>query len=271
MSDDQLFEISLAQWSLHRTIQSGQLEHLDFARVAKSDFGINAIEYVNTFFKDKAADRGYLQQMKQRAQDQGVTSLLIMVDGEGKIADPDTATREQAVRDHYKWVEAAKFLGCHAIRINAHGEGSYDDQLGYAGESLHRLAEFGQQHQINILVENHWGFSSNPAWLAALMTKVDHLYCGTLPDFGNWDDLLDRYQSVAGLMPFAKAVSAKAHKFDTAGNDTRTDYRQMLKVVTDAGYHGYVGIEYEGDVLSEYDGVRATKRLLEQVRNELAT
>ena len=268
-----LFRISLAEWSLNRAIFGGKLDHLDFARTAKEEYGISAVEYVNQFFKDKANDKAYLAQMKKRARDAGVKSRLIMIDGEGALGDPDPAKRRQAVENHYKWVEAARYLGCFAIRVNAASSGSYGEQLERAADGLRQLSEFGAQHKIHVIVENHGGLSSNGAWLAAVMERVDHPRCGTLPDFGNFNlgngREYDRYQGVRELMPYAKAVSAKSHDFDSSGNETRTDYRRMMQIVLDADYHSYVGIEYEGNRMSEPDGIRATKRLLERVREEL--
>lgn len=268
-----LYDISLAQWSLHRTIRGGDMDNLDFAKAAKEDFGIEAVEYVNQFFKDKAKDQDYLRQMKSRAEDHGVKSLLIMIDGEGRLGDPDATQRTQAVENHYPWVEAAKFLGCHAIRVNAGSAGTYEEQLELAADGLRRLSEFGASHGISVIVENHGGLSSNGKWLAAVIQQVDLPNCGTLPDFGNFNlgggRSYDKYQGVAELMPFAKAVSAKSYDFDSQGNETAIDYRRMMKIVLDAGYHGWVGIEYEGSRLSEPDGIRATKKLLETVRDEL--
>lgn len=267
------FEISLAEWSLHKTLFGGKLNHLDYAATAKKEFGIEAVEYVNQFFKDKANDDKYLAEMKQRAADQGVKSLLIMIDGEGNLGDPDEAKRKQAVENHYKWVEAAKTLGCHSIRVNAGSSGTYEEQMSRAADGLRALSEFGAKHGLNVIVENHGGLSSNGAWLAGVMKKVNLPNCGTLPDFGNFrikdNEWYDRYQGVEELMPFAKAVSAKSHDFDDAGNETKTDYLKMMKIVLAAGYSGYVGIEYEGSKLDEFAGIRATKALLEKVRTQL--
>lgn len=264
-----LFSISLAEWSLHRTIFGGKLNHLDFAKTAKQEFGLDGVEYVNQFFKDKAKDAKYLAEMNQRCADLGVKSLLIMIDGEGKLGDADEAKRKQSVENHYKWAEAAKTLGCHSIRVNAASDGSYDEQLGRAADGLHRLSEFAAKLQLNVIVENHGGLSSNGKWLAGVMKKVDLPNCGTLPDFGNFHDY-DRYLGVTETMPFAKAVSAKSHDFDDQGNETKTDYLKMMKIVLAAGYHGYVGIEYEGGKLPEMEGIRATLKLLERVRQELS-
>jgi len=279
------FEISLAQWSLHRSLYSGELDHLDFAKISKENFGIDAIEYVNSFFFEKAEDKSYLREMKNRADDYGVKSLLIMCDNEGSLGDPDNQKRQKAVENHYKWHEAAKYLGCHSIRVNAylteslHGlevgdytkTGSYENQVSLAADGLRKLTEFGANIGINTIVENHGGLSSDGAWLASVMKAVDHPMCGTLPDFGNFriegDRWYDRYKGVKELMPFAKAVSAKSHDFDSNGNETQTDFFRMMDIVIDAGYSGYVGIEYEGSGMDEMSGIKATKDLLERVKS----
>ena len=279
------FEISLAQWSLHRSLYSGELDHLDFAKISKENFGIDAIEYVNSFFFEKAEDKSYLREMKNRADDYGVKSLLIMCDNEGSLGDPDNQKRQKAVENHYKWHEAAKYLGCHSIRVNAylteslHGlevgdytkTGSYENQVSLAADGLRKLTEFGANLGINTIVENHGGLSSDGAWLASVMKAVDHPMCGTLPDFGNFriegDRWYDRYKGVKELMPFAKAVSAKSHDFDSNGNETQTDFFRMMDIVIDSGYSGYVGIEYEGSGMDEMSGIKATKDLLERVKS----
>jgi sugar phosphate isomerase/epimerase len=270
--DDPLFRISLAEWSLHRALEAGALDHLDFPVVAQRDYGIEAVEYVNTFFGGKTDER-YLADLKGRAADHGVKSLLIMCDGEGALGDPDAAARTRTVENHVKWLDAAKVLGCHSIRVNAQSQGSAAEQHDLAVDGLRRLTELGAQRDLNVIVENHGGLSSNGAWLTGVIRAVGHPRCGTLPDFGNFqlapDQWYDRYQGVAEMMPFAKAVSAKSHAFDAQGNERQTDFRRMLKIVLDAGYHGHLGIEYEGDELSEPDGIRATKALLERVRAEL--
>ena len=268
------FKISLAEWSLHRTIRANKINNLDFPEVAKTEFGIEAIEYVNQFFKDKANDLAYLTELKMRCEDQGVTSLLIMVDGEGQLGNPDNDQRKKAVENHHKWVLAAKFLGCHSIRVNAASRGSYDEQVKLAADGLASLSQFAKRYGLNVIVENHGGLSSNGAWLAKVIQTVGLDNCGTLPDFGNFrvsrDEMYDRYQGVTELMPFAKAVSAKSHKFDAQGNETNTDYLKMMKIVLEAGYSGYVGIEWEGGGIDEYAGIRATKSLLEKCQKQLA-
>lgn len=269
-----LFRISLAEWSLHRTIFAGKLDNLDFAKTAKQDYGIDAIEYVNQFFMDKGNDRAYLSELKKRGEDLGVRTLLIMIDDEGQLGAARLAERRKTVENHYKWVEAAKFLGCHSIRVNAASEGSYEDQMFRAADGLRALTEFGEQHGINVIVENHGRLSSNGEWLAGVIRKVDHRRCGTLPDFGNFNlgngQEYDRYKGVTELMRFAEAVSAKSHDFNDKGDETKTDYRRMMKIVLNAGYRGYVGIEYEGTRLGEPEGIVATKKLLEKVREELS-
>ena len=265
------FKISLAEWSLHRALQSKDIDHLDFASIAKNDFGIDGIEYVNTFFFEKAEDTAYLNEMKKRASDHGVKNLIIMCDREGNLGDSDEGKRKKAVENHYKWAEAAKYLGCHSIRVNAQSEGSWDDQVELAADGLRHLTEFGDTIGINTIVENHGGLSSNGKWLAAVIEKVEHPRVGTLPDFGNFriqgDEWYDRYQGMTELMPYAKAVSAKSHEFDASGNETGSDFYRMMEIVLDAGYDGYVGIEYEGSIHSEMEGIRLTNELLKKIRD----
>lgn len=268
-SNAPLFKVSLAQWSFHRALQSKQMDHLDFARAARKEFDIEAIEYVNQFFMDKAKDQTYLAEMNRRASGEGVYQHLVMCDGEGRLGDPDEAKRREAVENHYKWVDAARTLGCATIRVNAASDGSFAEQQKLAADGLRRLCEYADKAGINVIVENHGGLSSHGDWLVGVMKLVNHPRCGTLPDFGNFYEY-DRYQGVREMMPFAKAVSAKSHDFDAAGAETKLDYKRLMKTVVDAGYRSWVGIEYEGERLPEREGVAATMRLLERVRTELA-
>jgi len=266
--DDPPFKISLAQWSFHKALQGGQLDHLDFARVARTEFDIGAVEYVNTFFKDKATDAAYLAEMNRRARDQGVFQHLIMIDVEGRLGDPEPAHRRKAVENHKKWVDAARTLGCITIRVNAESEGTPEEQQKLCADGLRRLTEYGASRDINVIVENHGDLSSHGDWLAGVMKLVNHPRCGTLPDFGNFTDY-DRYKGVEEMMPYAKAVSAKTYDFDERGDETTIDYRRMMRIVMAAGFHSWLGIEYEGDRLGERDGVAKTKALLERIATEM--
>lgn len=225
--------------------------------------------------KDRATDAQCLQTMKTRAEDAGVQGLLIMCDGESALGHPDAAKRTTAVENHHKWVEAAAMLGCHSIRVNAEtmGEGAPAEQQKRAADGLRRLTEFTAERDINVLVENHGGLSSDGEWLAGVMNEVDHERCGTLPDFGNWQiregTSYDSCEGVRDLMPHAQAISAKAYGFDDRGRETTLDYTKLMSIVLDAEYRGHVGIEYEGDGLSERAGIRATKQLLMDVRDQL--
>jgi L-ribulose-5-phosphate 3-epimerase len=279
-----LFDISLAQWSLNRQFfgflgrgnVDRKLDPQDFAVIAKNEFGINGVEYVNHFYKDVVKQPGYLSDLKKKAADAGVTNVLIMCDGEGNLGDPDTKRRITAVRNHIKWLEWAAELGCHSIRVNAASSGSYDEQLKLAADGLRRLAEIGDTYDLNVIVENHGGYSSHGRWLATVMQMADHPRCGTLPDFGNFfiqrgknPVEYDRYLGTSELMPYAKGVSAKSYAFDDEGNDTATDFDRMLKIVADSGFRGWVGIEFEGGGDS-FEGIKSTKKLLERTRDKLS-
>jgi sugar phosphate isomerase/epimerase len=278
--DHPLLRISLAEWSFNRALFSGAMDHLDFATTARRDFGIGGVEYVNQFFFDKAKDAAYLREMKTRADGENVESLLIMCDGEGRLGDPDPTKRHRAVVNHHKWADAAKTLGCHSIRVNAHSEGGFDEQMELVADGLHRLVEYGADRDLNVLVENHGGLSSNGRWLSGVMKRVDHPRCGTLPDFGNFGryggldfnpdaEAYDRYLGVEELMPWALALSAKSVSFDADGEEEVIDYRRMLKIALDAGYSGWIGIEYGGKASNEAEGVRATQKLLERTLRDL--
>ncbi len=262
------FDISLAQWSFHKSLWSGELKNLDFARIAREKFGINAVEYVNQFFLDKARDQSYLAEMKKIAADNGVKSLMIMIDMEGSLGTLNEPERLTAVENHLKWIEAAHFLGCHSIRVNAAGKGDREAVANAVIDSLGRLCDYGSKEKINIIVENHGGYSSDADWLVQVIKQVNQPNVGVLPDLGNFMISLfpptyyDPYEGVKKLMPYAKGVSAKSRDFSNSGEEKSIDFRKMLTIMKNAGFNGYMGIEYEGYKLSEEAGINATKNLL---------
>jgi len=260
--------ISLAQWSLRDEIRSGRLKNEDFASYTKKTFGISAVEYVSGFFKDKAKDKPFLKQLKQNSAIEGVTNVLIMIDGEGSIGAKTVAERTQTVENHKKWVEAAQFIGCHTIRVNAHGNGSEQEQAKQATDGLRALSTFASDFGINVVVENHGGLSSNGKWLSKVLADVKMDNCGSLPDFGNFGKY-DRYQGIADLMPFAKGVSAKCINFDKNGNVIETDFAKAMKIVLDTGYRAWVGIEWGGrGAAKAIADIKAAKLLLDKVQQQ---
>lgn len=281
---DSAIKISLAEWSLHRALEAGKIDHLDFPSIAMKDYQISTVEYVNGFFGGKKMDfkeagknSDYLKTLLKRSKEAGVFNHLIMVDDEGPLALPDDKVRLQAVDDHKKWVEAAKFLGCLTVRVNLHGDGSPDEKKAASIDSLSRLGEFAKPMNINIVVENHGHESSNGAWVADVMKQVNRPNVGTLPDFGNFclsqdwgstqdecKDYYDRYQGVKELLPFAKGVSAKTYDFDSNGEQPKMDYKRLLDIVKTSGFKGFIGVEFEGNTQTEEEGIRKTKLLLEK-------
>lgn len=262
-------EPTLGQWSLHRMIQSGKLDPLDYPLFAAQTFGFAAVDYVSGFFQDKAGDFAWLRQLKRRAQDAGVANPLILVDGEGALAASDERARSRAIENHVKWLSAAAYLGCGFVRVNLHGDGERGEQQERAADALQRLGKQAKSFGVDVLAENHGGLSSDGAWMAGVVAAAAHPRVGLLPDFGNFrlDDgtYYDRYQGVSEMMPAARFVCAKSHAFDAQGNETGTDYAKMLGIVKAAGFTGWIEIEYEGEGLSEVDGVKATLRLVERV------
>ena len=281
---DPLYKISLAEWSINKPLFGGQMQHLDFAKIAKS-VGIDAIEYVNQFFKDKAKDTAFLNEMNTRAKGEGVTQVLIMCDGEGNLGDSDAAKRQTAVENHYKWVEAAKFLGCHTIRVNGYSDTTRtpEEQQKLVADGLHKLSEFADKAGINVVIENHGGLSSNAKWLVQTIRMANHKRAGTLPDFGNFRlagptkdkpdakvESYDSYVGVAEMMPLARGVSVKPRVWDGSGKDSDIDLLKMMKIVVDAGYRGHCGIEH-GPEGKELEGVKDLRVQLERVRDQLTS
>jgi sugar phosphate isomerase/epimerase len=270
------FKISLAEWSLHKALFKKEIDNLDFPRIARDQYGISGVEFVNQFFKDKAKDSAYLKELKGRANDAGVTCVLIMIDGEGDLSAQDKAARMKAVENHKKWVDAAKALDCHSIRINTGNNYGFENVFA-VGEACGALVEYAETQGINIICENHGGPSSNPDALLSLISWIGKDRFGTLPDFGNFPKdrqnkyTLDIYRAIDRMMPYAKGVSAKSYDFDAQGRETTLDYSRIMKIVTDSGYHGFVGIEYEGNRLTEPEGIKATLRLLESLRGAMYT
>ena len=277
-------QFSLAEWSLHRTIRAGKLNHLDFPARAR-DFGISAVEYVNGLFgdtgmnfRDAARNTAYLNALKKRSADAGVVNHLLMIDEEGPLALPGDRKRLRAVENHRKWFEAAQLLGCRTVRVNLHGKGNPEDKKAASVDSLGRLGEMGKSMNLNVVVENHGSESSKGFWMADVMRQVDLPNVGTLPDFGNFcishpwgttqgacKDAYDRYKGIEEMLPFAKgAVSAKSYDFDASGGQPLIDYKRLLEMVKASGFKGYIGIEFEGFTQEEEDGIRKTKALLER-------
>jgi sugar phosphate isomerase/epimerase len=276
-----LYKISLAEWSINRSLFSGAMQHLDFAKIAKSA-GIDAIEYVNQFFKDKAKDAAYLAEMNARARGEGVTQVLVMCDAEGNLGDPDAGKRQTAVENHFKWVEAAKTLGCHTIRVNGYSSGTPEEQMKLVADGMRKLCEFADPHGINVVIENHGGLSSNAKWLVETITRVGHKRAGTLPDFGNFRiagpgrsnpgakvESYDSYVGVAEMMPLAKGVSVKPRVWDAHGNQSDIDLKRMMKIVVDAGWRGHCGIEH-GAEGRELESIVELRKQLESVREALS-
>ena len=264
------YKISLAEWSFHKALFANEMTNLDFPRVTR-ELGLEGLEYVNQFFMDKAKDEKYLAELKKIAKEEGMQNVLIMCDSEGMMGHPEKAERVKTVENHKKWVDAAAFLGCHSIRVNAGSRGTYEEQQKLAADGLRMLCEYGDTQKINVIVENHGGLSSNGEWLVGVMKMVDHKRVGILPDFGNFiidretGESYDRYKGVEMFMPYAKGVSAKTNVFNAEGDESNINYYRLMKIVDDAGYKGFVGIEFEGTELSEKEGVIATKKLLEKV------
>jgi L-ribulose-5-phosphate 3-epimerase len=270
------YGISLAGWSLHRTIGTAEdkIPMLEMPKISREEFDIEAIELVSTMLA--STDHAYLDELGKNAAAHDVAILLIMVDNEGSIGAETPEQRDDAVTRHQKWVDIANGFGCHSIRMNWSGapRDVVQDEAALAAfiersvPAFRKLCDYGDSKNINVIIENHGGASSYPEPMKHLMAAVDHPRFGTLPDFGNFPAEVDKYSAIDVLMNYAKAVSAKCYDFDdVTGDETTLDYERLISIVHDKhGYTGYIGIEYEGRRLSEYEGIRACKRLLERLK-----
>jgi sugar phosphate isomerase/epimerase len=266
-------KISLAEWSLHRALEERKIDHLDFPAIAKQQYNIDTVEYVNRFFASH--DSKYLSELSKRSSDVGVINHLIMVDYEGPLALPSDKERLQAVDNHKKWIEAARVLGCRTVRVNLHGDGASNDKKAASIDSLSRLSEFARPMNINVVVENHGSDSSKGEWLVDVMKGVSQPNVGLLPDFGNFcishpwgstqdgcEEVYDRYKALQEMLPYAKALSAKTYDFNEKGEQPLMDYRKLLTIVKESGFTGYIGVEFEGNTQSEDSGIRNTIALI---------
>ena len=270
-------KISLAQWSLNKSIKNGKLPILDFAKKARS-FDIEGIEFVSGLYTrdtdilERMSMNSLAKELIKRSDDYGIDNVLFMIDNQGDLASSNETDRIQAIENHKRWIDFSAEIGCKTMRVNLNGEKDLDKWTENSVKSLTTLNEYNKK--MNVVVENHGGLSSNGKYLSNVMSKVKLENCGTLPDFGNfcmngspWGNctqMYDRYLGTEELMPYAHAVSAKSYDFDDEGNETTIDYKRMMEIVKRSGYQGYVGIEYEGNRLGEDDGIIATKKLLEK-------
>lgn len=273
-------KISLAQWSLHRSFRDGSLDPVNFASIAMEKYGINAIEFVNGLYPDRARDEAFWNKMRTRSADAGVQNLILMVDDEGELGAASENERLKSVENHYKWVNVAKLLGCPTMRVNAFGDSDREIYRMAIMDGMARLADYAADLDINIVIENHGLFSSDAALIAGIIKEVNRPNFGSFPDFGNWclsakwgttqgdcDKVYDRYKGVSELLPYAKAVSAKSYNFNELGEDTKIDYYRLMKIVKESDYQGHIGIEYEGMEKSEHEGILITKELMKKAWN----
>lgn len=235
-------DISLAQWALVDEVRAGKWKTVEFAKIAREDFGINGIEYVNTLME--VTTETYLKTLKNNAHDHGVTNVLIMVDDEGDGCAETKEGRKQFVVNHRKWIDAAHYLGCRAIRTNCRGSElsarvSREESLKWAAESYNMLLEYAVPAKIQVLIENHGGLSNDPDWMVALMQAVNNLYFGTYPDWREPSQDFDNFEYLRKTVPFAKGMSYRNQPTDNL-------CVKMIKLCREAGYRGWYGIESSG-------------------------
>ena len=239
MDQNRKDDISLAQWALVEEIRAGKWKTTDFARVAREDFGLNGIEFVNTLFESPTET--YLKKLKGAASTYGVTMVLIMVDEEGDGCAPTKEEQREFALFHRKWVDIAHYLGCHAIRTNCRGpEGiNGEEALNCAAESYRLLLDYARPSGISILIENHGGVSNDAAWMVRLIERLNDPLFGTLPDWREPGTTFDNIGYLQQMMPYAKGLSYR-------NQPTEEETARMTAICKESGYKGWYGVESKG-------------------------
>ena len=247
-------DISLAQWALVDEVKSGKWKTLDFPSVARKDFGLNGIEFVNTLFE--VPTEGYLRRLKKNAEDNNVTMVLIMVDDEGDGCSTTKEERKQFDINHRKWIDIAHFLGCTAIRTNCRGPKniSKDEALKHSVETYQMLLEYAAPAKISVLIENHGGVSNDADWMVSLIKEVNSLYFGSYPDWRQPSADFDNIDYLVKMLPFAGGMSYR-------NQPTEELTAKMINISKDGGYRGWYGIESSGrDAIKK--GIELLKKYL---------
>jgi L-ribulose-5-phosphate 3-epimerase len=243
--------ISLAQWALVEEVRAGKWKTLDFPRIAREDFGIDGIEFVNTLFESPTT-MNYLNTMKKNAADHGVTCVLIMCDAEGDACAPTKETRRQFEINHRKWIDAAQYLGCHSIRINCIGPKNVnkEEALKWSAETCSMMMEYAIPAGISVLIENHGGVSNDADFMVALMKEVNSRYLGILPDWRQPGGDFDNVEFLRKTLPYAGGMSFR-------NQPTEELTARMIKLAHETGFRGWYGIESSGR-----EAVKISKQLL---------
>jgi len=258
--DPNRFQVGIQEYTFHRWI-GRKLDHLDYPALCKEKLGITHIEYWNRPFGGKHTDKKYVGELVKRTTGEGMKNVLILVDAKNQLDDANKDQRDKAVDEHKGWIDCAAQLGCDAVRVNCRSGGNPEANLKNAGDGVGRLCDYAKDTKVKVVIEPHGGHSQNPDWLLKAMKALDRTNAGILPDFNNFGRY-DRYDAVTKTLPFAPAVCAKALKFDDKGNETRTDYFRMLKIVYDSDFSGVITIEFEGGGIDPIEGSLMTKKLI---------
>lgn len=288
-------EAGLSQWSFHRSLLGnsrdnyeqylkelhsnnpdqvlrGNMDHYSFLEAACS-LNIKTIDLVNILFFSKVSDHSWLESYKRKADSLGLSFGCLMCDELGSLGSSSRTERRESLEKHLLWLQAASKLGCTMLRINAYGDGTYLQQLKQCSQTISSLADCANDYGINVVIENHGFASNNGAWLAMLIEHIGKDNVGVYLDFdnffmGGWHHnpkrYYDRRQGIIDLAPYTFGVSAKSYDFNSLGDETTIDFKECIELLSEAKFDGVISAEYEGDTLSEFDGVEKTIRLIQK-------
>ena len=300
--NDQNIKISLQCYSFASSLFTKKMNIIDFPKIVREDFNIDAAEYWNRPMVEKRRDSNFIRELNKRTNDYGLENTFMLVDlinfqtGESKsLCSRDKIERNFAIEEHKEWIEFSKAIGCKGIRVNLWSDNMTRSEVkSISQDSLGELLEFSNKINMSIVIENHGGYTSDAKWLIDLIKSINHPKLGTLPDFGTRNfcikrapktesgifgsqcvDQYDKYKGVKEMLPYAKGISAKSHTFNNDGEEMSTDYKKMINLIKASGFNDYIAIEYEGAImalyakgnskfLSSHEGILATKKLIEK-------
>ncbi|MDP9380017.1 MAG: sugar phosphate isomerase/epimerase [Chloroflexota bacterium] len=258
-------QLAVSSWSLRshinnepswtgRPVGARDFPVYEFPRYVKETFGVDAVEVCEIHIPRPDAAR--LDQLKESLQSSDVRVVNVPIDV-GDISQPDATKREHDLKLIEFWLDVAAYLGSPAARVNS-GSGNLESAI----ESYQRLARYGEQVGVRLVLENHGGLSADLGNIQRMLESVPSNF-GTSPDFGNFPEE-KRYDGLALMVPRAAVVHAKTYDFNAAGEFHNFDFARCLSIVRDSGFDGYLSVEFEGKG-DQPQGVRQTIDLIRRL------
>jgi hypothetical protein len=262
------FKLSLNERSIAPAIESGLVDHLDFTRIAREELDIRAVDYVTSLFREKLHDESYLTEMNRRAAEFGVRNVLLIVENEGDLACEDNSQRKQSLKKHLSMIDVGQALGCSGVCVQPRGTGDSDEVAKRLVGSLQSLCEVGELRKINVMVSNRGISNISPEWLLRVVDAVGNTKCGIFSYFDGFKHL-NPTEGLEKVMPSSKGVCAVSKSTEDSRELHEKRFREMLEIVSNSGYRGYLSLEYQGNQAG-WDGIRSMRQVVKTFLEENA-